>query len=50
MNQAIEYIVTFADVECAVFAFDRDGAQEAAIEEIEARQGYTTAIVSIRRV
>lgn len=50
MKAAIEYLVTFEDVECVVFAFDVDGAQEAAIEQIEAHQGYTTAIVRIRSV
>ncbi|WP_439684838.1 hypothetical protein MNJPNG_04850 [Cupriavidus oxalaticus] len=45
-----EYLVTFEDLECIVFARDAAGAQEAAIDEVEARQGYTTAIVRIRRV
>ena len=49
MSNAIEFIVTFEDIEVAVFAFDRDGAQEAAIEESERVQGYSTSIVRIRR-
>ncbi len=50
MKPTNEYLVTFEDLECIVFARDMDGAQEAAIDEIEARQGFTTAIVNIRRV
>jgi hypothetical protein len=49
MSSAIEFIVTFKDIEVVVFAFDREDAQEAAIEESERVQGYSTEIVRIRR-
>lgn len=46
---AIEWIVSFEDMDVTVFAKDREDAQEAAIEESERIQGFSTAIVSIRR-
>lgn len=45
-----QYIVKFEDLEVDVEAFDREAAQEKALEEAERIQGFSTAIVSIRRV
>lgn len=45
-----EYNVVFEDVEVLVVAKDTEDAQEAAIEQCEAYQGYSTSIKSIRFV
>ncbi|WP_155755311.1 hypothetical protein [Burkholderia multivorans] len=49
MNQAAEYVVTFKDIETIVSARDAEEAQDIAIQQVEAAQGYTTEIVRIIR-
>lgn len=45
-----KYQVTFEDVEVLVVAKDREDAQEAAIEQCETLQGYSTTIKAIKFV
>lgn len=45
-----EYRVVFEDVEVLVIAKDKEDAQEAAIDQCEAYQGYSTTIKAIRFV